>query len=523
MGSSLTIVNGRIGWMLLAVALTAGCGASPGVDVEDSSRLDQAAPTTERPVTSDPEDDVDVDLDVDPPTASDPVTSSVPTEPPVSNADEAAPPALDGVGDSLYPELGNGGYDVEHYSLDLDVDVDENQLGGVATIEAIATDPLDTFHLDLRGLEVLEVTVGGDDATFDRVDHELVITPDEPIAAADPFTVVVRYLGTPEPIADPAIPFDTIGWHQREDTVYVVSEPSGAMSWFPSNNHPTDKATFDISITTDSELTAVANGVLEETEEVGGGLSTTTWRMDDPMATYLAAVYIGDFELRESVTDDGLRIRNYFPSALADDLEADFELTADVIDFYETLFGSDYPFDEYGSIVLPFATGFALENQTISVHGLDATDPYTVAHEIMHQWAGNSITLGDWQDIWMNEGFATYLAYLYFEDRGLSSSIDPVGMYAALRGGTTGPAEVPIDDLFGLSVYFRGGMALHALRVEVGDDVFREILAAYYDRFAGGDITTVEFLDLVSEIAGPDAVAVLDEWLYGDELPDFPK
>jgi aminopeptidase N len=245
--------------------------------------------------------------------------------------------------------------------------------------------------------------------------------------------------------------------------------------------------------------------------------------MADPMTTYLAAVYIGDFELRESVTDDGLRIRNYFPPAFADDLEADFGLTADVIGFFESLFGADYPFEEYGSIVLPFSLGFALENQTISAHGLDATDPYTITHEIMHQWAGNSITLGDWQDIWMNEGFATYLAYLYFEDRGLSSDIEPVGMYAALRGGSIGPAEVPIDELFGLSVYFRGGMALHALRVEVGDDLFGEVLVAYYERFAGGDITTDEFIEVVDEIAGPDAVAVLDDWLYADELPDFPE
>ena len=500
----------------MAMSLTAACAASPGVDVEDATRLEPAAPSTDAPVAT-----TTVPASAPAAEPSDPAESSDQDESPDPTA--PAPSGAGGVGDSLYPALGNGGYDVQHYSLALEVDVDRNELAGVATIDAIATDELDVFHLDLDGLEVLEVTVDGTDATVEREGHEVVITPDRPIADAAPFTVVMRYLGTPEPVDDPAIDFDTIGWHRREDTVYVVSEPSGAMTWFPSNNHPTDKATFDFAITTDSDLTVVANGVLDGIAEAGGGQSTTTWRMDDPMTSYLAAVYIGDFELRESVTDDGLRIRNYFPPAFADDLEGDFELTADVIDFFETLFGAEYPFDEYGSIVLPFSLGFALENQTISVHGLDATDPYTIAHEIMHQWAGNSITLGDWQDIWMNEGFATYLAYLYFEDRGLSSDIEPVGMYAALRGGSVGPAEVPIEELFGLSVYFRGGMALHALRVDVGDDVFGEILRAYYERFAGGDITTDEFLEVVDEIAGPDAVGVLDEWLYGDELPDFPE
>lgn len=483
-------MRGRIRWVLVVASLLAGsCGESPGVGVEYSRRLE--------PVEPEPE-------------------STPPTE---STTDDLA-----GVGDSLYPEMGNGGYDVEHYSLALDVDVADNEIDATATIDAVSTRELGVFHLDLQGLEITEVTVDGAVAAgVERDGHEVVVTPSQAIGPNAPFTVEVEYLGTPEPIRDPAIPFDTVGWQQRDGTIYVASEPSGAMSWFPSNNHPTDKATFDIAITTDAELTVVANGVLDGTEDVGNGQSTTTWRMDDPMTTYLAAVYIGDFELRESMTDEGVRIRNYFPPELADDLTDDFALTADVLDYYEELFAADYPFVEYGSIVLPFGVGFALENQTISVHGLDATDPYTIAHEILHQWSGNSVTVGDWQDIWMLEGFATYLAYMYFEDRGLSTDIDPQGMYAALRAGSTGPADVPIDDLFGLSVYFRGGMTLHALRVEVGDDVFGEILAMYYERFAGGDVTTEEFLTFVGEVAGPDAVAVLDEWLYGDELPPYPE
>jgi aminopeptidase N len=491
----LLVVNGRIGWVLLAMSLTAACAGSPGVDVEDATRVEPVGPATT--------------------TVSPPATPSTQAAPALNE--------LAGVGDSLFPALGNGGYDVEHYSLAMEVDVAENLLDATATIEATATDALEVFHLDLQGLEILEVTVDGAEAMVERSGHEVVITPEQAIADTATFTVVMRYLGTPEPINDPVTPADLGGWRQTEDTVFVVSQPSGAMSWFPNNNHPSDKATFDFAITTDSDLTVVANGVLDGIEEADSGQSTTTWRMEDPMTTYLAAVYIGEFELRESVTDDGLRIRNYFPPAFADDLEEDFDLTADVIDFSEDLFGAAYPFDEYGSIVLPFSVGFALENQTISVHGLSATAPDIIAHEIMHQWAGNSVTLGDWQDIWMNEGFATYLASLYFEDRGLSSDIEPVGMYAALSGGSIGPAEVPVDELFGTSVYFRGAMALHALRVEVGDDVFREILVTYYDRFAGADITTVEFLDVVDEVAGPDAVAVLDDWLYGDELPDFPE
>ena len=268
----------------------------------------------------------------------------------------------------------------------------------------------------------------------------------------------------------------------------------------------------------------MSNGLRESIVDNGDGTATTSWVMNDQMTTYLATVYIGDFERREYTTDSGLLIRDYFPPGSADALEGRFSVTEDIIDFYEELFGAPYPFEVYGSIVLPFPTGFALENQTISVHGIDIVDAGTIAHEIMHQWTGNSVTVAQWQDIWLLEGFATYLSFLYFEDRDLLGTIEPRGMYAALdRAQTVGPAEVVIEDLFGLSVYFRGGMTLHALRVEVGDDTFREILSEYYRRNEGERASTQEFLDIVEELGGEAAVATLDAWLFGSELPPFPE
>jgi aminopeptidase N len=509
------------------VVAAAACSGESTVSVTDASASDTSASIAPSSANSAPdgtEPALSAPIDTAPVDETDAtIAGSVPPPPP-------PPPlpgspgnsSLDGVGDSLYPQMGNGGYDVGNYDLALDVDVAKNQLDAVAVISATTTQELVTFNFDLHGLDVTSVLVDDVDATYERDEDELVITPAEPVAADVDFVVEIRYAGVPEPIEDPAVSFDTVGWQNREDVVYVASEPSGAKSWFPSNNHPSDKATFTFEITTDSALTAVANGV--QTSIVNNGdSSTTTWVMDDPMTTYLAAIYVGEFELRESTTASGLRIRNYFPPALADDLEAEFELTGDVIAFYEELFGAPYPFDEYGSIVLPFDTGFALENQSISVHGLTSTDADTIAHEILHQWAGDSVTVAQWQDIWMLEGFATYLSYLYFEDRGLESQFAPETMYGILETEpTTGPADVPIDELFGLSVYFRGGMALHALRTEVGDEAFRTILRTYYERNAGERVSTAEFQAIVKEISGSEAVRVLDEWLFGDDLPPFP-
>jgi aminopeptidase N len=502
-----------------AVGVTA-CASEPPVSVNEASVSDTAA--TSVPTTTPAPDTISVQSG---PAQSAPIDSGPAISTGETTVDSSSRPAtstLDGVGDSLYPQLGNGGYDVINYDLQLDVDVAENRLDARTVITATATQELSSFNLDLHGLDVASVTVDGSDAAFERDGDELMVMAERPVAIDDEFVVEIVYSGIPEPIDDPAVSFDTVGWQNREDTVYVASEPSGAMSWFPSNNHPSDKATFTFEITADSALTAVANGVLTGVVD-DGDTSTATWVMDDPMATYLAAIYVGEFELRESTTDSGLRIRNYFPPALADDLEEDFELTGDVIAFYEELFGAPYPFDEYGSIVLPISVGFALENQSISVHGVDSTDPDTIAHEILHQWAGDSVTVARWQDIWMLEGFATYLSYMYFEDRGLDSQFAPSNMYQILETEeTVGPAEVPIDEMFGLSVYFRGGMALHALRTEVGDDLFRTILRTYYERNAGEQVSTDEFQAIVEEIAGPDAVTVLDAWLFGTELPPFP-
>ena len=158
--------------------------------------------------------------------------------------------------------------------------------------------------MDLSGLTVEDVRVNGSAAEYSRYNTELVIVPANPLAAGAEFLTEVRYSGTPEPISDPGLWFFELGWHNTEGVVFTVSQPSGSMSWFPSNNHPSDKATFEIRITVPEPLTAAANGILVEETSVDGN-TTTTWRMDDPMATYLAAVYVGDFERVETNQPDG--------------------------------------------------------------------------------------------------------------------------------------------------------------------------------------------------------------------------
>ncbi len=424
--------------------------------------------------------------------------------------------AAEGLGDSFYPYLGNGGYDVLHYEIDLDIDPDANTIQALTTITAQATKELSEFNLDLSGLTVHTVTVDGSAAEHSRYDTELVVVPDDPLAAGAEFVAEVSYSGSPEPISDPGVPFFELGWHNIDGVIFTASEPSGSMSWFPSNNHPTDKATFEIRLTVPEPLTAASNGILVEETAIDGHI-TTTWRMDDPMATYLAAVYVGDFERVEANQPDGPLIRDYVPRGDSDEIVEALRITPQVIRFYEDLLGP-YPYEVYGSIVLPFSLGFALENQTLSLHGRHTIDPFTVSHEIVHQWIGNSSTLQDWRETWLHEGFATYLSAMYMAEHHGWNLDDRAAEWHSQLAYNDPPLEIEIAEMFGDSVYFIGAVTLHELRKSVGDRVFTEILGTHYERSTNANTTTAAFLDVVTELAGREAAGLVESWLH--EHPD---
>ena len=493
--------------ILVAALLATACGGTADDEAADTVPPTSlaAAPTT---------------------TTAGPATSTTTTAPTTttSTTTTAPPTEAEGLGDSFYPFLGNGGYDALHYEIDLDVDPAANTISALTTITAQATKDLKAFNLDLSGLEVHSVTVDGAHAESWRSGHELTVQPASPLAAGSQFETEVAYSGSPEPLDDPGVPGAEIGWLHRDGVIYTANEPSGAMTWFPANNHPTDKATFEIQVTVPEGLVAAATGLLiSETTE--SGETTSVWRMDDPMATYLAAVYIGDFERIDHgpLYDGGPITRDYLPRDAPDEMAQALSVTPDVIAFLEERLGP-YPFDAYGTIVMPFPLGFALENQTLSIHGPASIGPGIIAHEAAHQWFGNSVSPDDWSDIWLNEGFATYL-HLMFEAEHFGVDFDNTmaEVHAWLSANGIGPPKgIEVQDLFGATVYDRGAAALHALRLHAGDDTFYEILRTHYDRSAGGTTNTDEFLGIVDELAGPAAVDLVESWLYDETVPEFP-
>ncbi len=442
------------------------------------------------------------------------------TESASSNSTSAG---ADGLGDPLYPQGGNGGYDAIHYTIELAVDMATNEIDGATTIDAMTTQELSAFNLDFHGLEIGRVTVNGAPAAFSRNGDELTITPDAPLPTDTAFAVTVAYSGEPEPVNDPGLSFAELGWKRYPPGVFTFSEPSGSKSWYPVNNHPTDKATYTFRITVDKPYVVAANGLLQE-EIDNGDTVTYVWEASDRMASYLATVNIAEFQVQRLVGPDGLPIRNYFPPDTSQRMIDVFEPTGEMIAYFSELI-APYPFEAYGVAVMDQRFGAALENQTMSVFGRDMAFETVVVHELAHQWFGDSVSLARWQDMWLNEGFATYFSALWEEHQDGREALERImdnSYQGMVNQKLPAPAYPEADELFGGAVYVRGAWVLHALRLEVGDEVFFDILRTYYDRFKDGNASTDDFIAVSEAVSGLDLTEFFDAWLFGDEIPEKP-
>jgi aminopeptidase N len=451
-----------------------------------------------------------------------------------AEAGDGEKPGADGLGDSLYPNMGNGGYDVQHYTLNLDVkDVNTSDLCGKTTIEARAVQSLSSFNLDFLGFTIQNITVDQQPARFERHGQELVIIPAAPIADGKPFTIEVSYCGKPQEndsiaFSDPVI----AGWATYDGGSFVLSQPDGAATYYPVNDHPLDKATYTFYVTVPSPYEVVANGDLTETMEKDGEI-TYVWEAHQPMASYLTTVDIGEFDLETGKGPNGIPIRNYYSKTLNNKYRQFFIHQSEMMALFNSQFGA-YPFDVYGSIVLDAETESALETQTISIFGADQLGledvPVTerlVAHELAHQWFGDSISLADWSDIWLNEGLATYAEGLWVEHTDGPQALEEwvnetyktvVDDYDSL----VKPGKPSAKDLFNEGVYLRGALTWHALRLEIGDKVFFEFLHTYFDRFKGGNARTKDIILVAEEVSGKNLASFFNGWLYGEKLPTIP-
>ncbi|MFD9002499.1 M1 family metallopeptidase [Streptomyces sp. NPDC059582] len=428
-----------------------------------------------------------------------------------------------GAGDPYFPFAGNGGYHVSHYGLTLDYDPASRHLTGKAVLTARATARLTRFDLDLKGLKITGLTVDRHKAAFRRSGQELVVTPRHALREGQAFRVTVTYSGTPGPVTDPDGSLD--GWIPTDDGAFVAGEPQGAMTWFPADNHPKDKSSYDFTITVPEGRAAVANGVYLG-RRTAHGRTTYRWRQSEPMAAYLATATVGKFKVEQYTTRDGIKVYNAVDPREAAAAAPVLKKLPSVLEWESKVFGP-YPFRAAGAIVDHAPNvGYALETQTRPIYDA-APDLSTLVHESAHQWFGDSVSLTSWKDIWLNEGFATYAEWLYSEQHGGDSAQKTFdGLYARPAGDDLW-AYPPADpgsgaNIFGTPVYARGAMALHELRTAVGDRTFYRILRAWAGEHRAGHGTTAQFERLAERESGKNLDKLFKTWLYSTGKPNRP-
>jgi aminopeptidase N len=422
------------------------------------------------------------------------------------------------------PAHGDDSYRVTHYDLALDYRPRTARLSGRATIAAVAGRALAEIRLDFGRLGAERVEMDGAPARHVHRDGKLRVRPVRPVPAGQPFVVGVRYAGIPRPVRSY---WGDIGWEELTDGAFVAGQPIGAPSWFPCNDHPADKATYRIAVTAPSAYTVVANGGLVSRRAEAGA---TTWVYDQrtPMSTYLATVQIGRY-VQVDLAADPVPQRAAVPRRLLGRFGHDFARQPAMVAAFTRLFGP-YPFPDYRVVVVDDELELPLEAHGLSIFGANHVDgrrghERLVAHELAHQWFGNSLTVAGWRHIWLNEGFAKYAEWLWSE----TSGAEPARVHAARSWARIAamPRDLRVADpgvrrMFDERVYERGALTLHALRLNLGDAAFfallREWTATYRDR----TVTTEEFEAMAARRAPRPVDRLFATWLHDEPLPVLP-
>lgn len=450
----------------------------------------------------------------------------------------SAPPATaaGGVGDPVFPSLGNTGYRALAYDLSFDYRADTRTVDATAEITTRLTRTLAELSLDALGLDVHAVRVDGRPARFAAHDEKLTVTPVRPLHRGATARVTVEYS------ADPRAALPHTGWVPTRDGFAVAGQPASAHTVFPCDDHPGDKARFTVAVTAPDALRGVANGELTATEPLGDGRTTRRYASREPMATELVQVSVGDYTVRERPGPHGLPLRDVVPTARVAELAPALDLTAGQLEWAEQHLGP-FPFESYGILPAdtddPAAFGFTgLETQTLTLYKPnflrrpESQIGSHMMHELVHSWFGDSVTPATWADLWLNEGHADFYGLGYRYERGWPDAWGDTTLAARMRRvyglgdqwrHDSGPVASPTaDTLFDDQRYTGGALVLYALREKVGPAAFDRIERTFLREHRYGNASTRDYVRTASEVSGQDLSGFLDDWLYGRSTPPMP-
>jgi aminopeptidase N len=419
------------------------------------------------------------------------------------------------------------GVDALHYTLDLTFNAQQKTVSGDVTgqFESLSAG-LTTLVLNLYdNMAVSQVELGGSPLAFTHTGNLLTITLDRPYAVSEIFDVTVSYSGSPVNTG-----FGSFSWakHQGNDIIASLSEPEFGPTWWPSVDDPGDKVTADIIFTVKSGLVAVSAGVLLSATSAPGNNTRYHWQTTYPIAPYLISIAASNYvTFSHAYTPQAggspMDITYWVYPELLTNAQVSFSNTPNMMNVYAAMFG-EYPFlnEKYGMALFPFSGG--MEHQTATSYGANLVTgtnsfDWIIAHELAHQWWGDSLTLGDWREIWLHEGFATHAEALYFEAINGSAAYHSY-MSSLDNGGFSGPL-FDNPSMFGTTVYDKGAWVAHMLRGVIGDTAFFNMLPAYHTLHKYGTVGTDDLRAAAESEYGSDLSWFFTPWVHGTGRPTY--
>lgn len=416
--------------------------------------------------------------------------------------------------------------DAIHYRIRLDIKQEGEQISASAEILFEATgDGVNQVPLDFGGLAVSEVSEEKQPARFNHAGGKLLVTLGKTYRRGERFWIGVKYHGRP---SDGLFIKKSKFGHR---TIFADNWPNRARHWFPGIDHPYDKATVEFLVTTPARYDVIANGALVEVTSNHDGTKLTHWRMSVPIPTYCMVVGATEFSILNVGTSHGVQLLYYLYPQDRDNGIKDYGRTLQMFDYYHNLIGP-FPYEKLALVQSSTQFG-GMENSTAIFFDEKAFDGSgrlegTVAHEIAHQWFGDSVTEADWHHLWLSEGFATYFENLFFEhadgrDKFVERMLADKETYLKAYGETAPPIYDPsITDLFKLlnrNNYQKGGWVLHMLRREMGDRLFFEAVRDYYRTYRDRTALTADLQKVMEFHAGRPLDWFFKQWIYEPGYP----
>ncbi|PYT77192.1 MAG: hypothetical protein DMG40_24215 [Acidobacteria bacterium] len=430
-------------------------------------------------------------------------------------------------------------YDLQHSRIALHFDIEHKKvLGEITHTLSILRDGTSKIAFDSVGLAIENVTVNKSSAKFETTANQLIVPLPAAAKTGEKFDVSIRYEGKPTKGMYFILPDKD--YPDRPIQIWTQGESEDTRYYLPTYDYPNDRLTTETILTVPASWLTVSNGKLISVSDAGKGLKTWDWRESVPSSTYLLTVVAGEFdEVKDSWR--GMPVTYYAPKGRGDRLSVNYGRTPAMIDLFSKKLGVDFPWEKYAQVMVDDFVAGGMENSSATTntssslhHPKIAAENYTdedglISHELGHQWFGDLVTSKDWGDIWLHEGFATFMENVWMEAHYGKDQAD----YERWEGARGWFSE---SNLFSKSIvrfdfndssefdgnaYTKGGWILHMLRHQLGDDAFYRALQHYLEVNRGKNVVTADLSKAIEQSSHVNVDQFFTQWFYGAGAPKF--